>query len=101
MQVMSGLATSGSPAFFFGGAWAVSSAGPPIRSPFLAVGADLSAGETVLHALDAFLGIVGAEQADEAEAFAAVGHRLLGDLGRLLAGVDIGRADIGDAPGLR
>ncbi len=54
-----------------------------------------------LHALDALAGIVGTGQADEADALAAIGQRLQRDLAGLLAGVGVGRADIGDAVGVR
>ena len=51
----------------------------------------------VLDALDALARVVGARQADEAHALAAVGQRLQHQLAGLLAGVDVGGADIGDA----
>ena len=61
---------------------------------------DLGALDGLLHALDALACIVGARQADEAHALAAVGHRLQHQLAGLLAGVDVGGADIGDALGV-
>src|SRR5205823_1195595 len=62
---------------------------------------DLRALDRVLDALDALAGVVGAGQPDEADALAAIGQRLQHHLAGLLAGQDIGTADIGDAVGLR
>src|ERR1700728_4295298 len=61
---------------------------------------DLRALDRVLEALDPLTRVVSAGQADEAHAFAAVGHVLRRYLASLLAGVDIARADIGDAAAL-
>ena len=61
---------------------------------------DLRALDRVLEAFDALARVVSAGQTDEAHALAAVRHRLQRDLARLLAGVDVARADIGDAAAL-
>ena len=61
---------------------------------------DLGALDRVLEALDALARVVSAGQTDEAHALAAIRQRLQRDLARLLAGVDIARADIGDTAAL-
>ena len=61
---------------------------------------DLGALDRFLEALDALTRVVGAGQADEAHALAAIRHRLQRNFARLLAGVDVARADIGDTAAL-
>ena len=58
---------------------------------------DALAFDRLLEAGDALLGVVGAEEADEAHALAAIRQRLDGDFAGLHAGVGVRRAEIGDA----
>ena len=62
---------------------------------------DAGAGQGLLEALDTLARIVGTEQANETKAFAAMRHRVLGNLRCLLPRQNVGGADIGNALRLR